>query len=150
MTTTPAKGRCRECGRPFVILRDGTLRYHRLPRPTDRYTSYAMADCPGAGQPPASADTLPDTTDNRPDTSADSSDVRVGQIWQDCDKRGYGRRLRIEAVDATHADCREVTIAPQGAVVLVSGPRVRTRIRLDRFRPTSTGYRLVQDTTPDT
>lgn len=53
----------------------------------------------------------------------------VGQIWQDNDPRGHGRRIRIMEIDDTHA-------------VVHDGKR-RTRIRLDRFRPTSTGYRYV-------
>jgi len=56
----------------------------------------------------------------------------VGQIWQDNDKRGYGRRVRIVEIDGTHAVCEEVT-----------RPRRRTRIRLDRFRATANGYRYI-------
>ncbi len=145
MTTTPAKGPCAHCGREFVIRPTGVLRHHRLPRPEGRWSGYAMADCPGAGEPPADTDTLSDTADSRPDTSADNPDVRVGQVWQDCDRRGYGRKLRVETIDGTHATCVEVHITPQGAVVL-STPVRRTRIKISRFRPTSTGYRLIRDT----
>ena len=65
----------------------------------------------------------------------------VGQIWQDNDPRSYGRRLRIVEIDATHAVvelCR-----PRGVGHNRAKPGRRTRIRLDRFRPTSTGYRYV-------
>jgi hypothetical protein len=60
--------------------------------------------------------------------------VRVGQVWRDADKRSDGRRLLVVAVDATHAT---VTSAERAGR--------RTRIRLDRFRPTSNGYRLERD-----
>ncbi|MFE1192894.1 DUF6354 family protein [Streptomyces olivaceoviridis] len=64
-----------------------------------------------------------------------------GQIWQDNDKRSYGRRLRIVETDATHAHVELVT--PRGAGHQQATPGRRTRIRLDRFRPTSTGYRYI-------
>ncbi|MEU4154792.1 DUF6354 family protein [Streptomyces antimycoticus] len=64
-----------------------------------------------------------------------------GQIWQDNDKRSYGRRLRIIAIDDTHATCELVT--PRDAGHQKAKPGRRTRIRLDRFRPTTTGYRYI-------
>ncbi|GAA3217920.1 hypothetical protein ACFP63_08835 [Oerskovia jenensis] len=60
--------------------------------------------------------------------------VRPGQIWADNDKRSAGRRVTVLSVGQTHA------------LVETSLLR-RTSIRLDRFRPTSTGYRLVKDVT---
>lgn len=65
----------------------------------------------------------------------DKVQVRVGQVWTDTDPRvvksGYQRRLRVIEVSETHA-------------VVDTGAR-KTKIRLDRFRPTSTGYRLVAE-----
>lgn len=61
-----------------------------------------------------------------------TSEVRLGQIWEDCDKRQHGRRLAVKDVDETHAYLG----APNGRV---------TKVRLDRMRPTSTGFRLVFD-----
>ncbi len=58
--------------------------------------------------------------------------VRVGQVWEDNDWRGYGRKVRVLAIDGRHA------IVGAG----VNGDGRRARIRLDRFRPTSTGYKL--------
>lgn len=62
----------------------------------------------------------------------------VGQVWADNDPRSASRRVQIVEIDSTHA------------VVELYAPRQhereagrRTRIRLDRFRPTSTGYRYV-------
>lgn len=65
----------------------------------------------------------------------------IGQIWQDNDPRSYGRKVRIVELDATHA-LVELHV-PRGAGHLRAKPGRRTRIRLDRFRPTSTGYRYV-------
>lgn len=64
----------------------------------------------------------------------------IGQIWQDNDKRSYGRRVRIVEIDDTHATCEE---PPRPNARGHAKPGRRTRIRLDRFRPTSTGYRYV-------
>ena len=64
----------------------------------------------------------------------------VGQIWQDNDPRGYGRRIRIVEVGETHAI---VELHQPRQPVSSARTRRRTRIRLDRFRPTSTGYRYL-------
>jgi len=66
-------------------------------------------------------------------------EVRVGQIWADNDKRSRGRKVRVVEVGETHATVEEVVTGWTGR------PPRRTRIRLDRFRPTSTGYRLVSE-----
>jgi hypothetical protein len=71
----------------------------------------------------------------------DTPPPAVGQIWQDNDPRSYGRRLRIVDIDDTHALVELVT--PRGAGHQQAKPGRRTRIRLDRFRPTSTGYRHI-------
>lgn len=65
----------------------------------------------------------------------------VGQIWQDNDKRSYGRRVRIVEIDGTHAVVELVT--GRGVGHADAKPGRQTRIRLDRFRPISTGYRYV-------
>ncbi|MEU8023785.1 hypothetical protein AB0B88_16370 [Micromonospora haikouensis] len=84
--------------------------------------------------------------------------VRPGQVWADYDPRSPQRRIRVVAVyDGPHFD-------PPGAVVELVDQRGRpargheaqqlaepgrqTTIRLDRFRPTSTGYVLVSDVDP--
>ncbi|MFI8459040.1 hypothetical protein [Kitasatospora sp. NPDC085464] len=59
--------------------------------------------------------------------------VEVGQVWQDVSSRSGGRRLRVDAVDATHATLQPVAVTPQNAVVAL--PQRATRIRLDRFEP---------------
>lgn len=69
-------------------------------------------------------------------------DVRPGQIWADNDPRSAGRHLLVVDVGPTHA---EVELAVPRPPVSSAKPGRRTRIRLDRFRPTSTGYRLVTD-----
>lgn len=87
--------------------------------------------------------------------------VRPGQIWADNDKRGYGRRIRVVAIEAAMPATDHTRAVPARAVVELVDQRGRpargaehqqraepgrqTRIRLDRFKPTSTGYRLVSD-----
>ncbi|MYT26090.1 hypothetical protein GTW69_38470 [Streptomyces sp. SID7760] len=64
----------------------------------------------------------------------------VGQLWQDNDQRSYGRTVHIVEIDDTHAT---VLLHQPRLPVSSAKPGRRTRIRLDRFRPTSTGYRYV-------
>lgn len=71
--------------------------------------------------------------------------VRPGQIWQDNDKRAHGRQVRIIELTDTHA-LVELHV-PRGVGDDHAQPGRRTRIRLDRFRPMSTGYLLIQDVT---
>ncbi len=66
------------------------------------------------------------------------TEVKPGQVWADNDRRSQGRpNIVVIAVDKTHATVQ----APGG-----SGRK--SRIRLNRFRPTSTGYRLIEDVRP--
>jgi hypothetical protein len=80
--------------------------------------------------------------------SDSTTPVRPGQIWADNDKRSYGRKVRVVEIDATHAT---VELVDQRGRPAANTPVQRaetgrqTRIRLDRFRPTSTGYRLHED-----
>lgn len=67
--------------------------------------------------------------------------VRVHQVWADLDKRAAGRKVRVVEVDDTHAAVEQVNSRAHDR----GKPGRRTRIRLDRFRPTSTGYRLLVD-----
>ncbi|WP_280465636.1 hypothetical protein [Nocardia brasiliensis] len=59
--------------------------------------------------------------------------VKPGQVWADNDPRSTGRLVTILEVGETHATVKSTTLK-----------RV-TKIRLDRFKPTRTGYRLVTD-----
>jgi hypothetical protein len=73
-------------------------------------------------------------------------EVRAGQLWQDNDPRiaemKRGKRLvRVTVVGDTHA---QVETWYDGDI----GVNSRTgRVRLDRFRPSSTGYKLIEDVT---
>jgi hypothetical protein len=77
--------------------------------------------------------------------------VRPGQVWADNDKRSTGRHVRVVEVDRTHATVELVSQRGRPWSGLRPGeparaePGRRTRIRLDRFKPTTTGYRLVRD-----
>lgn len=66
----------------------------------------------------------------------ETPDVRVGDVWADNDTRvRYVRRVRVVRVEQgpeARAHC-----------VVVDGGR-RVQILVSRFRPTSTGYRLVE------
>ena len=63
-------------------------------------------------------------------------DVRVGQVWESCDKRGKGCRSIVERIEGDKAVVRGWSMGNIG------GPE--RRIRLDRFREISTGYRLIR------
>lgn len=73
---------------------------------------------------------------------------KVGQVWADNDKRSTGRTVRIVAVGRTHATVELVGQRGRPArgheAKQKAEPGRRTRIRLDRFEPTSTGYRLIE------
>ena len=67
----------------------------------------------------------------------------VGQIWQDNDARSPDRYLRIVDIDASRATVRPITYDPATRIA-ADLPGVRSsRNRLDRFRPTTTGYRYI-------
>lgn len=68
--------------------------------------------------------------------SGKSAAVRPGQVWADNDKRSNGRQVRVIHVTETHAVVGPVNPKARGRA---------TRIRLDRFVPSSTGYRLVSE-----
>lgn len=68
-------------------------------------------------------------------------EVKVGQVWADNDKRSAGRHVKVIAIEVLHKQAVVRQCTADGQLI---GRRV-TRIRLDRFRPTSTGYRLVED-----
>lgn len=82
--------------------------------------------------------------------------VEVGQIWADNDPRAEGRTLRIAAIVDDHAECIIVTNpdyvqadldrceAKGKKAAWTTDRRGRlTTIKISRFRPTSTGYRLL-------
>ncbi|WP_436759384.1 hypothetical protein [Streptosporangium sp. V21-05] len=73
---------------------------------------------------------------------ADALAVRPHQVWADNDPRSAGRKIRVLETDDTRATVVQVDI--RGLVDSRTRQR-RSRIRLDRFRPTSTGYRLLTD-----
>lgn len=53
--------------------------------------------------------------------------VAVGQRWRDMDKRSVGRIVEVIAVDAFFA-----TVGPPAMLAVAT---LRSRIRLDRFKP---------------
>lgn len=86
------------------------------------------------------------------DTRPDTPDIRAGQVWQDCDPRAHNRQIRIVTIDSDHAVAELITprqVTTLAGQAITARPGRRTRIRLDRFQPTKTGYRLVQDAPTD-
>lgn len=74
----------------------------------------------------------------------------IGQVWQSWDVRlrpAGGGHLKIIGVGSngdgrTYAVCRRVRGVPGS---WTPTGRADVRIKMDRLRPTSTGYRLVED-----
>lgn len=90
---------------------------------------------------------MPETPDVRK-----NPDVRIGQVWADNDKRSTGRHLKViaftdfaAAAGGKPRSAVVVLCTPNGRTIYTNGKARRTRIKLARFRPTSTGYRLVHD-----
>lgn len=61
-------------------------------------------------------------------------EVKVGQIWEGNDPRSAKRLLKVLEIK----DGKAVVQHPRGI-------GMKTKIKLSRFKPTSTGYKLVQD-----
>lgn len=62
--------------------------------------------------------------------------LNVGQVWQDCDGRIQDHQQR--------RNVRIVTIGKTYAIVENTITNRRTTIRLNRFKATGNGYRLVK------
>jgi len=60
----------------------------------------------------------------------DGIEVKAGQVWRDCDKRGNGRTKRVLSVE--------------GGKAVFEGPP-KTRVSIKRMYRHSTGYELVSD-----
>ena len=68
-------------------------------------------------------------------------EVKVGQVWEDYDSRyrsGEHARRRVKILEIK--DGRALVQHP-------SGTGRKTKIRVNRFRPTATGYKLIEDVT---
>lgn len=75
------------------------------------------------------------------DQSPEDARPKVGQVWADNDWRSKGREVLIVAIDETHATVEVTAAQPLSGRPTTIGRQ--TRIRLNRFKPTSTGYRLI-------
>ena len=53
------------------------------------------------------------------------SNVQVGQVWEDNDKRRLGRLIEVVGVNNSLVNCE----------LVANGKREKTKIRLDRFKP---------------
>lgn len=72
--------------------------------------------------------------------------VKVGQVWADNDVRTPGRYLKIKEV--VPADGVAIVARVNSGGGALWGKYSPRPIKLRRFRPTHTGYRLVKDVTP--
>lgn len=72
----------------------------------------------------------------------DKPEVKRGQVWRDMDRRQPGRWLVVGSVDDGVATCR-VHQRNRFLDDMVADTCRTTRVRVDRFRPTATGYELV-------
>ena len=79
-------------------------------------------------------------------------DVNPGQIWADNDPRSAGRTLRVDRIEGGKAVCTTLTNVDSTQWRIDRDDRTArdmrgrtTRISLARFRPTSTGYRPMED-----
>lgn len=78
--------------------------------------------------------------------------VKVGDVWADNDPRVAGRTIRVDRIEGEYAYCTILTNDDETQQAL-DNPKGRsrrrdnrsrpTRIKLARFKPTSTGYRHV-------
>lgn len=79
-------------------------------------------------------------------------EVKVGSVWADNDPRVAGRTIRVDRIEGEYAYCTILTNDDDTQRSIDNPPawwrgrdnRGRpTRIKLARFKPTSTGYRHV-------
>ena len=84
--------------------------------------------------------------DTHPD-GANPHEVKVGQVWLDNDKRNpEPRYLKVVAIDELLGRAIVARVNSQGGAIW--GKYAPRPIKLTRFKPTHTGYRLVKDVTP--
>lgn len=89
-------------------------------------------------------------------TTTEQPDVRPTQIWADNDARSEGRTLRVDTIEdvrycggASHLTAICTVLTPANAYPTGRAGH-QVRIRVSRMKPTSTGYRLVQDAPEET
>lgn len=63
-----------------------------------------------------------------PNVTRDGTEVKIGQVWRDLDKRMRGRTIEIRAVSDGYA---------------FAGPSLKTKIRISRMHKHSSGFELV-------
>ena len=70
------------------------------------------------------------------------AEVKVGQVWADNDPRSVGRTIKVIAIGTHSARCETLTPVEGSSRDSVGKTRM---VALDRFRPTTNGYRLIKD-----
>lgn len=73
-------------------------------------------------------------------------DVKPGQLWYDNDPRAAGRVLRVDTIrESSRGAVADCTIVADPKDCARSRIGCTTTIAVRRFRPTSTGYRIVPE-----
>ena len=77
------------------------------------------------------------TKPSKPEKPANPYKVAIGQIWEDCDLRTLkeGKSPRTLTITRVYSD--------RGYSVANTSNNRTVEVRLDRFKPTATGYRLL-------
>jgi len=148
-TTPPVRVEHDDAGRPIYIADLGPLRvtvHESLVHPG--WNVELDGDCPSGLTVHVNDVELHDLREANV-AEPSGRHVTVGQVWADNDHRSAGRRVLVVGVDDTHATVELLGQRGRAArghdAAQVAEPGRRTRIRLDRFWPTSTGYRLVSE-----
>lgn len=100
---------------------------------------------------------------------SETTELQPGQVWADNDPRSEGRTLRVDRIESGKAVCTVLTMSDEATEnlraqqrLIESGQGTRgypllrstvgktVRISQTRFKPTSTGYRLVEAPEPVT
>lgn len=121
-----------------------------MTRPQIAADPSAAAAGPDAPATPGQATGAPSSHHRAP-----SPIVRAEQVWADCDPRNAGRTIRVDRFEyhtftapsvpdgqVPYAVCTVLT-QPDDRPWALTGHQVT--IRVSRMRPTSNGYRLVED-----
>lgn len=69
--------------------------------------------------------------------------VRVGQVWKDCDKRMGERYLKVMRIIKPANDIAVCLLCSANGETLDG--YMATRISIRRMKPGATGYRMVRD-----
>ncbi len=67
-------------------------------------------------------------------------EVKVGQVWRDCDKRMRNRHVRVVGLSTKHGEAAAEVLPCRASNGQLVGPATPTRILVRRMHPHSTGW----------